>query len=337
MSESDFAENFEETVVRGETLLYDLQNVAKKTLSKRISALGFRVVLNGDGSDELFGGYNFFKADRLLQSDCSRSTESSMTEQERKALFDKEVASSWFGHSLAEHSEQNQTEAKRSLGIGPGIIAYASQSFQPWEKPELFSHLPHDSLEALLSELDPDVRQALTTIHPLHRSMSLWNAALLPNVVIAAISDGAEMAHSVESRPPFLDHVVAEYANRLPVDVKVRFAGGRAVEKWIFREAVRPFVTQEVYAGAKQAFAAPWRWQRDGPLRRKMDELICRSNIDRLGFADWHVCNTLVERAFGQQDQQSFRQVIWLAQIVCLGKHFNVPPAHHAEEQQRIA
>jgi asparagine synthase (glutamine-hydrolysing) len=61
------------------------------------------------------------------------------------------------------------------------------------------------------------------------------------------------MAHAVEQRLPLIDHVLFEFARYLPGDLMVR--DGR--EKWVLREALRPFVTPEVYAGRKHPFLAP--------------------------------------------------------------------------------
>ena len=153
-----------------------------------------------------------------------------------------------------------------------------------------------NALYETLSSTDIEKMQGY---HPLHRSMLTWSKTGLPNLVIAAISDGPEMAHGVESRPPFLDHVVAEFASTLPVDMLVHLSNDEMpVEKWIFREAVKPFVTEEVYQRRKHAFAAPFRWAKHGLLYNKLASLVSRENVEQLGFVDWDKCKDILDRSF---------------------------------------
>ena len=66
-----------------------------------------------------------------------------------------------------------------------------------------------------------------------------------------------EMANSLEGRTPFLGHHLTEFANGLPPSTKVRFDSerGTLVEKWILREAGRPYITDEMYYRRKHVSA----------------------------------------------------------------------------------
>jgi asparagine synthase (glutamine-hydrolysing) len=89
--------------------------------------------------------------------------------------------------------------------------------------------------------------------HPLHTSQYIWSRSILPNLILTCMGDRMEMAHSIEGRPPFLDHILTEYVNRLPpsTKIKVRSDTGEVIEKWILREARKPFITEEVYKRKK--------------------------------------------------------------------------------------
>lgn len=95
-------------------------------------------------------------------------------------------------------------------------------------------------------------------------------------------------------------------------------------EKFIFREAVKPFVTDEVYRRRKQAFAAPFRWKKGGPLYARLSSLITRENVEKLGFAEWDKCEEMVELCFNNEDEMLFRKCIWLAQIISIGLQFEM-------------
>lgn len=66
---------------------------------------------------------------------------------------------------------------------------------------------------------------------------------MLPNFILNYLGDRMEMAHSIEGRVPFLDHLVAETSARVPVDMKVK--GIR--EKHVLREAAKDVLIPEVY------------------------------------------------------------------------------------------
>ena len=93
--------------------------------------------------------------------------------------------------------------------------------------------------------------------HPLNSAMYVWTKGHLVNIFLACLGDRTEMAHSLEARTPFLDHVLTEYVNGLPPSLKIRWVPGigdekgKFVEKWILREAAKPFITEELYNRTK--------------------------------------------------------------------------------------
>ena len=86
---------------------------------------------------------------------------------------------------------------------------------------------------------------------PAKQILYLWMKSLFVNYVLAG--ERLDMAHGVEVRLPFLDHKLFEFARSIPSSMLAR--DGR--QKYVLREAVKPFVTDEVYHGAKQPFFAP--------------------------------------------------------------------------------
>ena len=100
------------------------------------------------------------------------------------------------------------------------------------------------------------------------------------------------MAHSIEARTPFLDHHLTEYVNGLPPSVKIRYSsdsagGAEFTEKWILREAARPFITDELYKRKKFPYSAPTVWPTGGPIHRLFLRLLTEDNVNMLGFVDW--------------------------------------------------
>ena len=92
-----------------------------------------------------------------------------------------------------------------------------------------------------------------TVWHPLHTAQYVWTRSILPNLILTSMGDRMEMAHSIEGRTPFLDHHLTHYANFLPPSTKVRLdvETGAINEKWVLREAAKPYITREMYERRK--------------------------------------------------------------------------------------
>jgi len=137
------------------------------------------------------------------------------------------------------------------------------------------------------------------------------------------------MAYSIEARPPFLDHHLTEYVNGLPPSVKLRWDGAarKFTEKWILREAGRPFVTQEIYERTKHPYTAPTTWPAGGPLHRLFERLLTRESVEALGFIEWEAVRELIPRAFGEKNVSALRTVMVVGQWVVLSKRFGISKA----------
>jgi asparagine synthase (glutamine-hydrolysing) len=134
------------------------------------------------------------------------------------------------------------------------------------------------------------------------------------------------MAHSLKARPLFPDHHLTEYVNQLPPSVKIRWdpIEGRFSEKWITREASKPFIPREIYERKKHPCSAPPSWPANGPLHKLMLRLVIKENIERLGFVDWERVKNIVSKSFEDSDMSSLRLAATLAQWVVLAQKFGM-------------
>ena len=108
-----------------------------------------------------------------------------------------------------------------------------------------------DRASLLLNALD--VKNRLNGRAPVHQSLYLWAKTALPSYILVLLGDRMEMAHSIEGRVPFLDHLVAEFLFETPVNLKIR----GLTEKYILREAARDVLTDTVYRRQKHPFLSP--------------------------------------------------------------------------------
>ena len=77
-----------------------------------------------------------------------------------------------------------------------------------------------DRASLLLNNID--VKHRLDGRAPVHQSLYLWSKTALPGYILTLLGDRMEMAHSIEGRVPFLDHEVAEFLFKTPVNLKIR-------------------------------------------------------------------------------------------------------------------
>jgi asparagine synthase (glutamine-hydrolysing) len=89
-----------------------------------------------------------------------------------------------------------------------------------------------------------------------------------------------EMAHSIEGRTPFLDHHLVAAVNRMPIEMKIR----GITEKYVLREAARPFITDTVYKRQKHPFVAPVALH--GRFAQMIHDTLHGEALDALPFFD---------------------------------------------------
>jgi asparagine synthase (glutamine-hydrolysing) len=251
MTEDILADHYADAIYQSETFSGNTNHTAKYLLSRKVREHGFKVVLTGEGSDEIFGGYPFFRRDMMLYG---TGTEDAATRQRR---VDDMVRANpvWAGlmtpspHALPLHS------VARTFGHVPSYFEnHASRAarLRTILRPAyLASFEGRDPYQHALDRLD--VPGQLMGREPLDQALYLWTRSFFPNKLLNFLGDRSEMAHSVEGRTPFLDHHLVELVTRMPAHVKIR----GMTEKWVLREAARPFLTETVYKRQKHPFFGP--------------------------------------------------------------------------------
>ncbi|MFN2427434.1 MAG: asparagine synthase (glutamine-hydrolyzing), partial [Candidatus Binatia bacterium] len=251
LHQSDLAEHFGDAIRHSETLCLNAHGVAKFVLSRAVREAGYKVVLTGEGSDEILGGYPPFRRDMLLYDNDGQDAA-----EVQRLLGELDKANPVSRGLLLPSGSSLSLEGVRArLGFAPSWMeAFGSTGFKLHA---LFSEdfaAAHGRRDAFTSLLDGiDVAAQLTGRPPVHQSLYLWGKSQLSNYVLAMLGDRMEMAHSVEGRVPFLDHHVVELVRSLPVRQKIR----GMTEKYVLREATRSVLTETVYARHKHPFTSP--------------------------------------------------------------------------------
>jgi len=238
------------------------------------------VALSGDGGDELFGGYNRYLWSRRIWAKTSWLPFSA-----RRALGQLLLSqpSSRIDHVAQFLFSLVSRDGVRLVGEKVHKVAelllqaksvddlYRSV-ISTWKSPlpiigafggDLFSHLSYI----------PDFSSAE------ERMMYLDSVSYLPDDILCKV-DRAAMGVSLETRVPFLDHRVVEYAWQLPLSMKIRDGQG----KWLLRQLLYKHVPKELIERPKQGFGIPLsEWLR-GPLRDWAESLLDEQRLKEEGY-----------------------------------------------------
>lgn len=231
-------------------------------LVSRLARRSVTVALSGDGGDELFGGYNHYRwGDRLntlyqLIPYGIRSLLEGVLSGMAQTTLPRSV-----GARLARAG--NLLGAKDRVGL---MIRIGSHWYDPAAILAQRTR-PYDDLEARAAEAGGLPFVELMMLHD--------KRYFLPDDIMVKV-DRASMVVSLESRAPFLDHAVVEFAASLPMHLKIRREKG----KWLLRQLLKRYIPESLTERPKMGFGAPvGSWLR-GPLRCWAEDLL---NERRLG------------------------------------------------------
>ncbi|MCB0289856.1 MAG: asparagine synthase (glutamine-hydrolyzing) [Calditrichaeota bacterium] len=276
-----YGRNYLTTVWHSERTFYNTLGVAKWCMSRRVNESGYKVVVTGEGSDELFGGYPAFKRDML------RHGLQDLPEAEvRKFREQMEASNKLFRGAILSEETVSHPYFEDVCGFTPSWI-------QPWMLTlRLARPLLHDDVLGELGDYDPLAaiaasfdREQIRGRHVLDIAQYTWIKTMLECQILNWGGDRVDMANAMESRPAFLDHHVAEAARMIPPQYRIR----GNVEKWVLREAMKHVLPEVLYKREKFAFMAPpghTEAKKQEALKRLIDEFLNPEHVRKVGLFD---------------------------------------------------
>jgi asparagine synthase (glutamine-hydrolysing) len=274
-------------------------------VSKLARSTGTIVVQVGEGSDEIFGGYDWFRTYLQIQERFWRHAERVPVAARRAAAA---VAQPLMEKAL---KKRLGSELIRRLGANESLFQGGTMVFDETMKAKVLSPAMREQYNGL-SSYDV-VRQYQETIAAARPDMD-YSARMtylelklrLPELLLMRV-DKITMATSVEARVPFLDHHLIEYAMRLPRHLKVKGTTG----KHILKRALESVLPSDVLYKPKRGFGAPVREWFLGPEGETLIQQVMNSKLRRRNFFDYEFIKRLAdEHRRGQRD--------WSANLWCL-------------------
>jgi len=306
-STSDIAEVFPDVIRHAEQPIVRTAPAPLFLLAKLVRRSGYKVVLTGEGADEMMGGYDIFKEAKIRRFWGRRPASKS-----RPLLLRR------LYPYMESIQQQPASYLKTFFHVKPEDLSS-----------HYFSHLPRWELTAKLKNfLSAAVRAETRSYDPfedleklLPSSFKTWGSFsqaeyleamfLLPGYILSSQGDRMAMAHSVEARYPFLDYRVIEFAARLAPTLKMKVLD----QKHLLKQASRGLIPDSIRKRPKQPYRAPEGNSFFTPSQRYVEQLLSPERIQEDGIFNPQAVQALVTkfkngRASSTKDNMSLVSVL---------------------------
>jgi asparagine synthase (glutamine-hydrolysing) len=250
-TEQRIAEEFPRVIWHAEVPLLRTAPSPLYQLARLVHEHDFKVVLTGEGSDEIFAGYDIFKEDRVRRFWARQPDSTRRPKLFHKLYPDIFAAQDGRNHAFLERFFRKgltQVDAPNYSHLIRWENTSQLQTFFSLEMQERI-HQQAGFLERFAATLPPD----FMTWDPLSRAQYTEISIFLSNYLLSSQGDRVAMAHAVEGRFPFLDYRVVEFACQLPPNCRLQ--GLR--DKFILRKVATGLMPPELAHRPKQPYRAP--------------------------------------------------------------------------------
>jgi asparagine synthase (glutamine-hydrolysing) len=304
VTEASIAAAFRRAIWHIETPILRTAPIPLMLLARVVHDGGCRVVLTGEGADEVFAGYDIFREAKIRRW-IARHPGSRWRPRLLERLYPYLRHSPVRGGAIARQFFV-RSEARQEA-VGFSHLPRWTTTRRSWQflSTELRAELGNDDpIAGVVASMPPGI----VAWPALARAQYLEAHTLLSGYILQSQGDRVSMAHSVEGRLPYLDHRLVEFACRLPPSIKLR--GLR--EKEVLKLAVRNLLPPRIVGRPKQPYRAPDSQSLviDGRVRDEIADLLSPQRVRDAGYFDADAVSRLTEkcisgRAIGFGDNMS--------------------------------
>ncbi len=306
---ADIAAAFPRAVFHAETPIVRTAPTPLMLLSGHVREAGYKVVLTGEGADEVFGGYDLFKEAKIRRF-WARAPGSTQRPRILERLYpylkNSPAAGRAFTQAFFKEGLEHQAEPFFAHIPRWTTTRRIARFFSPAMGEAIGEWDPY---AALAATLPPDIGRWV----PMGRDQYVEAHTLMSGYLLCSQGDRVAMANSIEGRFPFLDHRVIEFANRLPPSLKLH----GLTEKYLLKKSVSGLLPESVRARAKQPYRAPdsQSFFEAGVPATYVGDLLAAPSIRDAGYFDPVAVGKLFEkcragRAIGFADNMAFVAIL---------------------------
>ena len=218
-------------------------------LSKLVRKNNIKVVITGEGADEMLAGYDIFKEAKIRRF-WARQPDSAIRPRLLTKLYpylpqmkqaNPAILKMFYGYKLEETNNPFYSHLLRWNNSN-----HIKKHFSDQVKSELSGYSPLENLEEKLPE-------GFDKWDYLEKSQWLETSIFMSGYLLSSQGDRMAMANSVEGRYPFLDFRVIEFCNSLPSDFKLNGLN----EKYLLKKLMKDKIPESIIRRSKQAYRAP--------------------------------------------------------------------------------
>jgi asparagine synthase (glutamine-hydrolysing) len=246
---AEIAESFPRVMWHAETPITRTAPTPMLLLSKLVRENNIKVVITGEGSDEILAGYNIFKENKIRRF-WSTQPSSRIRPLLLKKLYpylpqmkdaSPNVLKMFFGYKLDDTENPFYSHLLRWNNAN-----HIKKHFSDYLKKELIDYSP-------LSELYNKLPGDFYSWGDLEKSQWFETTIFMSGYLLSSQGDRMAMANSVEGRYPFLDYRIIEFCCSLPENFKLKVLN----EKYLLKRLLHNKIPDSILRRSKQAYRAP--------------------------------------------------------------------------------
>ncbi len=290
---TDIGKYFSDIIYFGERPIFRTAPAPLYLLSKKVREENFKVVLTGEGADEVFGGYNIFK-EALIRKFWSNNPESKLRSKLLKKLYpyifkDKRLFATleaFFKLGIDEPENPLFSHVVRWTNNSK-LKNFFSDEFKVKIK-------DYNAVDEFLLKLPEDFDKWET----LSKAQYLEITTFMSGYLLSSQGDRMAMGNSVELRVPYLDHRLIEFMSTVPAKYKIYGLN----EKFILKKVFKDYLPKEILYRAKNPYRAPIKKSFIGNNNFPLEEILSEKEIISSGVFDFSKVKLLLAKAFKQNE-----------------------------------
>jgi asparagine synthase (glutamine-hydrolysing) len=285
----DIGNYFPQVVWHSEIPVLRTAPVPMFCLSKKVRENNIKVVITGEGADEMLAGYDIFK-EGIIREFWSRQPNSKYRPLLLQKLYpylaqfqgkNKNMLKLFFGYQLQDTTSPFYSHILRWKNTS-NIQKFFSEDL----KSDLNGFDQYDEVRKMLPE-------GFDQYNRLNKSQWLESVIFMSGYLLSSQGDRVAMANSVEGRYPFLDYRVIEFAAKLPADYKMHGLN----EKFILKRMMHNRLPDSVLKRPKQAYRAPIASSfLSTPAREYAMDLLSEPDINQIGMFSFQAIQNLINK-----------------------------------------
>jgi len=295
-SDKDIGKLFPKVIWHTETPILRTAPVPLFMLSKLVREKNFKVVLTGEGADEVFAGYNIFKEDKVRRF-WAKNPGSRIRPRLVERLYP-------YIFSQENNKAKVFLEGFFKKNLESTELPYYSHILRWQNTSQVKTFFSNDvlkstgNLSAFTDKFIKMLPEGFMNWEPLSRAQYIESTLFLSNYLLSSQGDRMAMGNSIEGRYPFLDYRVIEMATRIPTGFRLN----GLTEKFILKKIAHGFIPTPLIERPKQPYRAPITscFFGDNSSSKSeldyVDDLLSETSIKRSGYFNSKKVTSLLDK-----------------------------------------